>query len=151
MLPLPDELICLIMANALAFPAWPGVWIAVCRMVSRRARQLFGETAERLPPELRWLVARSQCRDISDCALCYHAPPWAGHPKVAAPLAYQGPGQVVEVHLRGAGVADAGLIRLVRALHAQSCVKLLELSYNPFGLPGFRALTEELWQEACLS
>ena len=62
-----DELVLLIMANALSFPDWPGAWVAVCWLVCRRARQLFQETVCGLPPELRWLVARSDCCNCVNC------------------------------------------------------------------------------------
>lgn len=142
MLLLPDDLCRLVLSLAVARTDWPGGWIAVFRLVSWRARQLFTDVARSLPPELGWLTARSNCCNCCNSQLRFHEPPWAGPP--LAPMVSNGPGDVLEVHLSHVGLADAGMVRLVRALRAQPCVKLLEVSYNPFGLLGFRALTEEM-------
>ena len=98
-------------------PDWPGVWIAVCRMVSLRARRLFREVAAALPTERRWLRTPN---DPQHTLRRYGPPPWG-------PLALYEPAKVLELHLVDSGLVGRDWVRLVRALRAQPQCRLLNV------------------------
>ena len=57
---LPDDLVDLLIHNAITESAWPGGW-AVMRLLDRRCHRIWLAVVRGLPHSLDWLFARSCC------------------------------------------------------------------------------------------
>ena len=152
MMQLPDDLLGLVLYNAITRSPWPGGW-AMFRLVSRRAHGIFLDVARDLPCSLGWLLKRSLGRTpatltavFSWCEPNRWGARWVPL-RMQPSLACVWEGRLFEADLSGVGLGDDGMLRLVTGLRTQPHTRLLNVGYNRFSSVGFKALTNGLMHE----